>query len=120
MNITDVPVGCGSSSKSGLAAGPFIQTSSPTVSSQRRITAASGSVAGCGRNVSPADGTSGKFNWHLLFRSHCGAATKSDFHCVCERDWEAVMFTLKPDLVSIFNAVATSDWIIALCFRRIK
>lgn len=81
MNITHAPVGCGGSSKSGLTAGPFIQTSSPTVSSQIHITAASGS----GRNVSSADGTGGKFNFHLLFRSHCGAATKSDFHCVCVR-----------------------------------
>lgn len=47
------------------------------------------------------------FNFHLLFRSHTGAATKSDFHCVymcvCVRDWEAVIFALKTDFVTIFN-----------------
>lgn len=76
MHVTHMPMACGSSSKSGLNAGPFIRTFSLTISSQVH-TAAAGSVAGCCRSMSSAGDTGGNCNFHLLLRSHIGAATKS-------------------------------------------
>lgn len=72
-----------------------------TISSWIHATAASDFVAGCGRNVNSVGGNGGKFNLYLLFRSYIGAAPKSNFHhvCISVRDWEAVVFALKTDLL---------------------
>lgn len=104
MHVTHMPTACGSSSKAGLSAGPFIQTSSLAISSQIH-TGASGSVAGYCRNMSSAGDTTDNCNFYLLFGSHIGAATKT---LCCVRDWEAVIFTLKTDFVAIFNTCVNS------------
>lgn len=77
MCITHRVTVCGRSGKRGFNAGPFIQTSSLTISSQIDTTTAPGSVIGCGRNVSSVLVVI--FYFYLLFRNHTGAETKSIF-----------------------------------------
>lgn len=97
----------GSSSKSELSARPFLQSSSLTIYlryAPQLLLALGQAVVGM---WAPLVVLVVILNFHLLFKSHRRASTKSDFHCVCMcvcgRDWKAMIFALKADFVSIFN-----------------